>query len=263
MLGSLADVVVTVLGSVLALLIICVATVVGQTGLRRIRRNAGTRLRAVGPYLGALAAVLLINKLARNIGPEVSWIVGINITGHIYALEGGLIGVIQSFANPAFTNYFSFVYLAGYVFILVFPFVAYFALDDLRPFRWTATAYVLNYGIGLLCYVAFIAYGPRNLLPDLVDPLLYQAFPSSQLLTGEVNVNTNVFPSLHTSLSATVMTLAWRTREVYPRWAAIATVVGTSIVVATMYLGIHWATDVLAGLVLGVGSAVAAIRYVD
>ena len=263
MLSALATVLITVLGASAVLLVGGGVVVIGFDRLRLARRDARERLRAVGPHLAALAAVLLINKFARDIGPEVSWIVGINITGSIYAIEGGLVGSIQSISHPAITAYFSFTYLVGYVFLLVFPFIAYFALDDLRPFRWTAVAYVLNYAIGLLCYVVFIAYGPRNLIPGLVEPLLYSTFPRAQILTGEVNVNTNVFPSLHTSLSLTVAALSWQTRDAYPRWTAVATVLGVSIAVATMYLGIHWATDVVAGAVLGIGSAALAVQYVD
>jgi membrane-associated phospholipid phosphatase len=263
MLSPLLDVLFSVLSGVAVLLIGGGIVIVGPDRFQCARRHAGERLRTVGPHLAALAAVLLVNKVARDIGPEVSWIVGINITGAIYAVEGSLVGAIQSLGNPMLTAYFSFVYLVGYVFLLVFPFVAYFALEDLRPFRWTAIAFVLNYGIGLLCYVVFIAYGPRNLIPDLVDPLLYETFPRSQILTGQVNVNTNVFPSLHTSLSLTVVALAWRTRESYPLWTPVATILGGSIAVGTMYLGIHWATDVFAGAILGLGSAALAIRHVE
>ena len=263
MLGPLGEVLLAVLGGTAVLLLGCSATVIGFDRVRLARRHARERFRAVGPHLAALAAVLLFNKFARDVGPEVSWIVGFNITGAIYGIEGALVASIQSISHPILTAYFSFTYLVGYVFLLVFPFIAYFALDNLRPFRRTAIAYVLNYGIGLLCYVVFIAYGPRNLIPDLVDPLLYDAFPRSQILTGEVNVNTNVFPSLHTSLSLAVVTLAWQTRETYPLWTVVATVLGLSIAVATMYLGIHWATDVVAGAALGVGSAVVAARYVE
>lgn len=38
---------------------------------------------------------------------------------------------------------------------------------------------------------------------ELVDPLLDTAWPQSQLLVQQVNTNTTVFPSLHTSLSVT------------------------------------------------------------
>lgn len=228
--------------------------VVGPRRLVRAGRAAPERLRAVAPSLALLAVTLLVNKLARDYGPEVSWLIGLNVTSVIFGIEGTFVAWVQSFATPALTAYFSFAYVYGYVFLLVFPLVAYLSLADLDPLRRMAVAYTLNYAIGLVCYVLFVSYGPRNLIPDLVDPLLYSNYPSSRLLTREVNRNTNVFPSLHTSLSATVALLAWETHDRYPRWTPLAAVTAASIVVATMYLGIHWAIDVLAGLALAVGS---------
>jgi membrane-associated phospholipid phosphatase len=65
-----------------------------------------------------------------------------------------------------------------------------------------------------------------------------------------VNTNTNVFPSLHTSLSITVALIAWQTRRQYPLWTAVSVPIAASVVISTMYLGIHWAIDVLAGALM-------------
>ena len=149
------------------------------------------------------------------------------------------------------------------LFLLAFPVVAYFLLPDARPIREMTVAYSLNYALGVVCYVLFIAYGPRNVMPDLVDQLLYTHWPESQLLTSEVNSNVNVFPSLHTSLAVTVAALAYRTREAYPTWLPIATVLALSVVISTMYLGIHWGIDVLAGIGLAAISVAAAVWLTD
>jgi membrane-associated phospholipid phosphatase len=151
----------------------------------------------------------------------------------------------------------------GYSFLLVFPLLAGLWLSETTHLRRTVLAYTVNDAVGLLCYLVFVAYGPRNYMPDLVQPLLYDAIPRFQLLTSEVNANTNVFPSLHTSLSVTVILFAWRTRDPYPRWLAIAAVIGVSVVISTMYLGIHWGTDVVAGTVLAVVSFEIGTRGVD
>ena len=68
--------------------------------------------------------------------------------------------------------------------------------------------------------------------------------------TVHINSNTNVFPSLHASLSITVLLLAWTTRAEFPRWVVLAAVLAGSVVLSTMALGIHWATDVVAGIAL-------------
>ncbi|CCQ33286.1 Membrane-associated phospholipid phosphatase protein [Halorhabdus tiamatea SARL4B] len=231
--------------------------------IARLRTEYRSTIRTAIPSLSVLAGVLAINSVVRDVGVELSWLIGWNITGEIYAVEGNLVPAIQSLAHPWLTTYFSLTYVYGYVFLLVFPLVAYLVLENMEWFRTAATAYALNYAIGLGLYLVFIAYGPRNLLPDLTEPLLYTNWPSSQFLVSEVNANTNVFPSLHTSLSATVIVLAYRTRDVYPRWLPIATLVGGSVMLSTMYLAIHWGTDVVAGVALGVGSVWLARRLLE
>lgn len=237
--------------------------VVGWRRIVHLRTDYRSTARAAFPSLAALAGVLAINSVVREIGVNISWLVGWNITGSIYAIEGDLIPAVQSLAHPWLTTYFSLIYVYGYVFLLVFPLVAYLFLDDMEWFRTTATAYALNYAIGLGMYLVFVAYGPRNLLPDLTEPLLYTNWPTSQFLVSEVNANTNVFPSLHTSLSATVIVLALLTRRDYPLWVPIATLVGGSVMISTMYLAIHWGTDVVAGIVLGVACVPLARRILE
>jgi membrane-associated phospholipid phosphatase len=246
-----------------ALLTLWSALFLDRERLRRLASDPWSRIRPSLPYLGLLGAVLVVNNYARDVGPEVSWVIGWNITGLIHAVEGNVVAIIQSVDSPLLTSFFAFVYLPGYVSLLVFPFVAYLALDDRRPLQETAIAYAVTYAVGLVCYVLFISYGPRNLIPDLVSARLYVAYPQTQLLTGEVNSNTNVFPSLHASLSVAVAALAWRTRETYPGWSVMSLVTAACVSVSTMRLGIHWATDVVAGAVLGVASVVVAARVVD
>jgi membrane-associated phospholipid phosphatase len=227
--------------------------------LLTVRRNVRA---VVAPAVG-LGGVLALNGVVRDIGVDLSWLVGLNITGSIHRLEGAFVADLQSFASTELTIYFSLVYVFGYVFLLTFPVVVYAMADDERPLRAALVAYSLNYGLGLACYVLFVAYGPRNFIPGQVEALLYTTWPQSQFLTSEVNANTNVFPSLHTSLAVTVGLLASRYRSVAPRWRPVAWLLAVSVAVSTMYLGIHWLTDVLAGVGLAAISAFVGVRLAE
>ncbi len=238
----------------------CAVTIIGRSRLTELFDDLVPRLRESSPYFAILVVVLLLNSVIREAADSLSWLIGLNITSQIEWIEGGFVAFVQSFQTELLTTYFSYIYIYGYVFLLIFPLFAYLALSDRTTFRELTIAYSLNYFLGLLLYIIFIAYGPRNL--GLAENLLYDTFAQFQFLTTEVNNPTNVFPSLHTSLSATAAIFAYKTREAYFAWLPIAVVLAVSVIISTMYLGIHWATDVVAGIGLAVACVYFAERYV-
>ncbi|MDJ1430520.1 phosphatase PAP2 family protein [Halostagnicola sp. A-GB9-2] len=185
------------------------------------------------------------------------------MTRTFYEIEGELIIWFQSYDYTILIRFFSFIYIYAYVFLLIFPVLAYFALSDTRPFRQLLTAYTLNYGIGLIVYVLVMAFGPRNIMPEMFETTLYDFQPRYQHLTREVNEFRNVFPSLHTSLAMTVGIFAVRTRDEYPKWTPVGIFLGISVAISTMYLGIHWAIDVVAGMILAVVSVAISVLVVN
>lgn len=247
---------------VVLLLVIAIWQVIGFSTLFQALRNWRPRVREAVPVTLALVPVLIVNKLARQDLVTISQEYGFRVGDLFWKIEGEFILLFESVASTPLTQYFSFIYIYGYAFLLIFPVVMYFTLRDSTRLRRLLGAYALNYTIGVTLYVLFHAFGPRQYFGSDVETMLYTFEPSYQLLTREINHYTNVFPSLHTSLSATVMIFAIRSRSQFPAWTPTAIVVAVSVWLATMYLGIHWAIDVLGGLVLALVSVRLSCRLI-
>ncbi len=225
------------------------------------------RLRAVGPFLLVLALVLLVNKGLQSYIERFSQTYGVEATATIHAIEGDFVVTFQSLLPDLVMPYFSAVYVVGYALLLIAPVFLYLFAERARPLKLLVTAYAINYAVAVVFYASIVAYGPRNADRSSggssADAPLLELVPDITHLTALWNTNTNVFPSLHTSLSVTVFLLAALTRAEFRRWFGLASVLAASIVVATMALGIHWLVDVLAGIVLAVVAVAGAREIVD
>lgn len=223
------------------------------------RAELRTRAYRISPIVALLGLTYLFNRRSHTTGQRLSALIGWNITDDLYALEGDFVAGVQGVVPDALAGYFTFVYLFGFMFVLVFPVVAYFVLPSRRYLTELFVAYAVNYGVGAICYVLFVAYGPRKVIAHVGQPM-YELYPQVSTLTGAVNSSANVFPSLHASLTVTVVALAWRTRAAYPRWPWLATGVALNVLLATMVLGIHWLIDLFAGIGLAALSVLIALR---
>ncbi|MFC3957753.1 phosphatase PAP2 family protein [Halovivax cerinus] len=232
----------------------------------RVRHTVGTvrpRLRDIAPYVGVAAGFLLLKFLFSEHLVRLSMWIGWDVTDDIYALEGAFVASLQSVVPEAMIEPASILYMFGFPYLLATAPILYATLPSLRRLKELLIAYLLNYVVGgMLMYTLFVAYGPRNYL-DSVQGLMYDFYPETQELTAAIADNTNVFPSLHTSLSVVVLLFAWRTRKQFPRWSVLSSLVASGVVFSTMYLGIHWVIDVVAGIVLALWSVVTAERVVD
>ena len=235
-----------------ALVAVLLIVIVGPERMATAIREIRPRLWTVAPYIGVMVAVLTGRALTQEHAHELTMFLDVDVTWIIFGIEGGFVGQLQRIATPELSAYFVFMYIFGYVVLIAFPALAYFCLSPLTHLKELLSAYIINDVVGISIYIAVIALGPRNLGRGLAEPLLYDIYPNAAILTGTVNVPINVFPSLHTSMAATVMLFAWRTRQIFPVWSVIAVIYGISIIFSTMYLGIHWFIDVLAGGLLAV-----------
>ncbi|WP_299235222.1 phosphatase PAP2 family protein [Natronomonas sp.] len=249
---------------VAALLAVALVVCVGVGRLRQAGGNRGVlreRLRAVAPYAAVLAAVFGGRKVFREWFWALSDVIGYEATGLFYAIEGDLAAGVQAAIPDVAALYFAFVYMFGYAVVVFGPLALYLFAESLRHLKTVLVAYTINYAVAVVAYTLVIARGPR-IASESTQGVIQEFFPYFTLLTGQVNSPTNVFPSLHTSLSVTVLVVAVLTRREFPRWLAITAVLTGSIVVATVYLGIHWLVDIAAGICLAVASVWLARRFV-
>jgi len=251
----------------LTILVVCIGLIgtcmlcLDRTTLSRTAADYDRRLAEITPYVGVTALFFLGKRATHGRSLRISHALDWDLTAEIYAIEGEFVAVMQDVVPTATLEFFSAMYMFGFPFLLVTALVLYFLLPTQRYLKELLVAYLLNYAIGTLFYTLFIVYGPRNHLSS-VDGLMYSFYPQTQEVTAAVSANTNVFPSLHTSLAVVVMLFAWHSREEYPRWFGISSFVTICVVFSTMYLGIHWLIDVIAGLLLAAGSVVGAKRIV-
>lgn len=259
--------------------VLLAATVAGLAGvvwlcvdteqLRAVRERpawARSRGREVAPSLGVLAVVLLLNKGLQGPIDRVSRSYGVEATAVLYAIEGNVVAWFQGLVPGVLLAYFVAAYTVGYAVLLVAPAVVYFFGQTVQPIRRLLVAYAVNYAVAVPVYAAVVAYGPRNADrgggSTTADSALLEFVPEITAITVHINSNTNVFPSLHASLSVTVLLLAWTTKREFDRWFTLAAVLAGSVVVSTLALGIHWVTDVVAGIALAVVAVTIATRVV-
>jgi len=212
-------------------------------------------------YLLACCSILLANLLYLRLGIDeklTSRIVaerGRDYTADVYRIEGGAVAHFQqALACPPLT------WFLGFVYVIVFPclvFALLFVFDHLRHRRGLAMlliGYLLNY----LCELPFFLWFPVRevfhyykhdlgfpgvrLLLDDIHPVVMQAYRAMSGLD-------NCFPSFHTSLGVTLALVAWHTGRT--RFALLMTFLGAANALSTLYLGIHWFVDVVAGVAVG------------
>ncbi|GIV53929.1 MAG: hypothetical protein KatS3mg039_0447 [Candidatus Kapaibacterium sp.] len=175
---------------------------------------------------------------------------------------------IMRFAHPVLTEYLQVCYVSFYLLPIVVA-LSFFlqgrALTMLRFGRMIVFGFYVSY----LAYFALPAIGPRFTLHDFAR--LDQELPGlvlTPILRSLVNegggiepgephpervVNRDCFPSGHTMMTLLTIVLAWRYRSTV---RIPITVVGVSLIVATVYLRYHYVVDLIAGAACAVAMLV-------
>ncbi len=235
-------------------------SVVGRS-VNRMRSLAG---RHRLPLL-LLAAVFLVNLLETTIETAVRdrWglgrELGYQLARAAHWFEGATTVGGYDTASPIVVYGYSSAYFFAMLVLVLATGWALFRKPGREPFRVFALAVAVDYAVSLPFFVFFPvperwAYPESGaiLLSDLWAPRLIEVFrPISGL--------DNCFPSFHVSLTVVMVAFAFLYRLRY-RWSALW--IGLLITLSTLVLGIHWLTDIAAGLATGI-LAVAIARLMD
>jgi serine/threonine protein kinase/membrane-associated phospholipid phosphatase len=212
-----------------------------------------------------LATVFLVNFLETTVEAAIRdrWGVGRELGYQLaraaHWFEGATTVEGYEAASPVLVYGYSSAYFFAMLALVLATGWALARAPGREPFRVFALAVTVDYAISLPFFLFFPvperwAYPESGaiLLSDLWAPKLIEIFrPISGL--------DNCFPSFHVSLTVVMVSLAFLYRLRY-RWSALW--IGFLITLSTSVLGIHWLTDIAAGLATGL-LAVTIARLMD
>lgn len=163
--------------------------------------------------------------------------------------DGWMFRVIQT---PWLTDYFRWIYANGFTLPVLIPvFRSFLAKDSLKMIRYSLSAHVLQF---ILIFPFYLTIHVNEVWYVLGQP---DGMARNLSVADAAVVVVNCFPSMHTSVAFAMLLLAWREKDKLFRW--VWTFFCLSIIYSTLYLEIHWVTDVIAGIFL----ALAAVKLGD
>jgi membrane-associated phospholipid phosphatase len=166
-------------------------------------------------------------------------------TQFIHSLEGSSVVLLQNFTHPLATAFFVFSYLVIYPVIIILTYFKLHSIAEEIGIKYT-TSYIL-----LLLFSAPIFYifpvEVTGYYLEEMQPLLYSYHPYIQEGLTSFDPLTKALPSLHTGITVLAALYSYNYTENY-RWPVLF--FGSSVILSTFYLGVHWITDAVIGALL-------------
>lgn len=197
-------------------------------------------------HFALLGVILLINKLELKI--ENNFIHIGDYSHIIQQYEGQFLANFQKFLNHSWlTELTTFFYIIIFVTLISTSFVLYFIQKNKQLFYTFIYAIGLNYLIAIPFYL-FLPVNEVWFVHSQVSFLIPEVYPDFETQYRNVSGLNNCFPSLHNSISLTLLFLSYKSNNKPFKWFMTGSV--GIIMFSTIYLGIHWLTDMAAGVVL-------------
>lgn len=169
---------------------------------------------------------------------------------------------IYQFAHPLITEILQIAYSSYYIFYIAL-FIEFYRRGDRKEFDSGSMLVVYAFYLSYVGYLLVPAIGPRFTLHNFstIDAELPGLFLTEHLrmfinsgggvpvgaFDSIATVNRDTFPSGHTELTLTAIYLAF-TLKAKIRWGLL--VVGSLLIISTVYMRYHYVVDVLAGILV-------------
>ncbi len=193
----------------------------------------------------AMLAILPVNVALTGFDSQLAQRLRLEDLAHRFAaIEGPLLAACQAWTPPALNALAVMIYVAGFPALIVAAVLVALAQRRRRLLELVALGFLANYVLVQLFYFFFPVSEAHSILPG-VRELMAQISPRLAASYRPMSGLDNCFPSLHTSLTLT-MVLSLRLLG-NRRLNLVFGLFAATIVASTLYLGIHWVSDLLAG----------------
>ncbi|MBP1966019.1 phosphatase PAP2 family protein [Paenibacillus aceris] len=207
-------------------------------------------------HFAALITILFFNKLEMWIEKRIHY--KADFTQSIYGIEGNFVSSIQHlFHNDILTAISSYFYVVIFPAVMITSIALYTFKKNYKLFYAICYALMFNYMIAIPFYLFFPVNEVWSFHPN-VKLLILDVFPTFEQDYRPLSGLDNCFPSLHTSISVSMAVIAVKSRNTF--WKIFVPISSAFIVFTIFYLGIHWLSDMCAGVVLGVVAARLGLR---
>lgn len=200
--------------------------------------------------IAGILSVLAINTLQLRWEEQVA--VSADYTAEAAQFGARLIVALQGLESAPLTHALTFAYVILFPLLGLASLLIYGARRDWGALRGLTLGYVANYAVALPFYLYVPVKeawageaGVRFLIPQV-----YAGFEAQYRAFSGLD---NCFPSLHTSLALTFALVAWR--HGYRQLGWVLSVFAATVALSTLYLGVHWIADLIAGACLAVAAA--------
>ena len=248
----------------------------------RLRRTQNVRWRRVienlhahAPYLIAIGTTMLVMRIQNVYDLDITAALGLDWTPHVHALEGDVVARFQAaLRHPLLDLLLHFVYITVYAVYHIAAMVGFAVTGRTAMVKRFAVTWILIYGIALPFYLlapineTWTTNPQYGCYQDYTGPFGSFATSTAGVLHAEcgdggsivqaISSINNCFPSLHNAFAWALPFLFWRSG--WRRAAAGTSVIAFLISVSTLYLGIHWITDLVAGVALAAFVTWVAVR---